>query len=64
MTERETGQIMAQVEALTNAVENLTKEMRSLRETHAYGKGVLAALLFVAGSLGAALALAVKVWWR
>lgn len=64
MNERETGRILEQVDHLTQAVEALTKEMREMREQHAYGSGVLAALLFIAGSLGAAVALVVKVIWK
>lgn len=56
MDERETGQMIERVDQLTKAVEALTAEMKSMREAHAYGKGILAGLLLVAGTIGAGVA--------
>ena len=64
MTDRETGQILERVDHLTHAVEALTTEMLKMRETQAYGKGVLAGLLFLAGVIGASVEPLVKVLWR
>lgn len=60
MDERETGRMLERVDQLTTAVEALTHEMKAMREAHAYGKGILAGLLLVAGAAGAGIVHAIE----
>jgi hypothetical protein len=56
MSDIEAGRWIEKVEQLTLAVNDLTQEMKDLRQQAAYGKGVLFGMLSVAGAVGAAVA--------
>jgi hypothetical protein len=52
MTDMEAGALVEQVRQNTVAVHELTTEMKALRDSASYGKGVLVGLMLAASSLG------------
>ncbi|OQW34878.1 MAG: hypothetical protein A4E20_01490 [Nitrospira sp. SG-bin2] len=56
MTPQQEGQLLERVERLTDAVNANTAKLQEIEQRLAYGKGFLAAMLLVAGSVGALVA--------